>query len=69
VTKALLTSFLLFTLFAHTGLAQTAALAPAKPGVGAAATPAADVPFVTKTLANGLEIIVLLDALVPLATV
>ena len=60
MTKALLTSFLLFTLLAHTGLAQTAASAPGKPApVGTAAKPA-DVPFVTKTLANGLEIIVCL---------
>ena len=71
MTKALLSSFLLFTFFVHTNLAQTAALAPKNSGaaVAAAKAQAADVPFVSKTLANGLEIIVLPDAAVPLVTV
>ncbi len=47
--------------------AQQRAATPAKPA--ASAKPAYEIPIVTKTLANGFEIIVLPDASVPLVTV
>ena len=71
MTKALLTSLLLFSLFVQSGLAQAAKAAPSSQRAPAAAAKAQefDVPFVTKTLANGLEVIVLPDTAVPLVTV
>lgn len=61
-------SLLALTIFAEASFAQ-----PAKAVNGNAATPAKqegiEVPFVNKVLPNGLEIIVLRDASVPLATV
>ena len=72
MTKAFLSFLLLSTLFLQTGLAQ-AGKTSASAANATAAAPAkaqdADVPFVTKTLPNGLEVIVLPDAAVPLVTV
>src|SRR5688500_20265512 len=64
-------SFLTALLFILSFL-PSAGLAQARQPVGAAATavkPAYEIPIVTKTLANGLEIIVLPDSSVPLVTV
>jgi len=70
--KNVLVSFLLIlSLLPATGLAQKSrvpAKSAAKP-VAATAKPAYEIPIVTKTLANGLEIIVLPDASVPLVTI
>lgn len=54
--------FLLLSLFAQGSLAQ-------KPATAAAKRPEYSVPFVNKTLSNGLEVIVLPDPSVPIVTV
>lgn len=66
--KLFLMSLLALTIFAEANYAQIA-----NPGTATAATAAKqqgiEVPFVSKTLPNGLEVIVLRDPSVPLATV
>lgn len=65
--KIFLGSLLLFSLFSNFAVAQSAA--PARTAPAAAAKSTYEVPFVTKKLANGLEVIVLADSSVPLVTV
>lgn len=70
MTKTLLSFLLLFTLLAESGAAQRPGAATARQTAAAASrAQETEVPFVTKTLANGLEVIVLPDAAVPLVTV
>ncbi len=64
--KSFLFSFLLIlSLLPSVNPAQTAAV----PSTASAKQPAYEIPIVTKTLANGLEIIVLPDSSVPLVTI
>lgn len=66
--KSFVVSLLLILSFLPSaGLAQKKSAVPAKSA--AAAKPAYEIPIVTKTLANGLEIIVLPDSSVPLVTI
>lgn len=68
--KFFLGSFLALSLLSNSGLAQTAARSSAATKTAPAKTQQGiEVPFVNKTLANGLEVIVLPDASVPLVTV
>jgi len=72
VRKLLLVSLALLSIFSNGILAQKAKPAETKtPAASAAATarPAYAVPFVSKTLPNGLEVIVLQDPSVPIVTV
>lgn len=65
--KLFLNSFLILSLLANAGFAQ---VAKPKPAAAAVKTQqSVEVPFVNKTLANGLEVIVLPDSSVPLVTV
>ncbi|MGI8470259.1 MAG: M16 family metallopeptidase [Pyrinomonadaceae bacterium] len=65
--KFLLMPLLALTIFANANFAQ--AVKPATTTAAAVKQQGIEVPFVSKTLPNGLEIIVLRDASVPLATV
>ena len=69
--KAFLSLFLLFSVFVQYVPAQTAKAAPTAQGATAVRANAQemDAPFVSKTLSNGLEVIVLPDSAVPLVTV
>lgn len=68
--KIFLGSFLAFSLLSNSVFAQTAARVPSAAKTAAAKSQQGiEVPFVNKTLANGLEVIVLPDASVPLVTV
>lgn len=73
MTRFILSSVIGLSLFANVVLGQAARRsAPAAANSAVAAKPARqvpDVPFVNKTLANGLEVIVLPDPSVPLVTV
>ena len=64
-------SLLILSILTSVSFAQTkkpAQVAPISPATSAAKQ-SLEIPFVNKTLANGLEVIVLPDASVPLATV
>lgn len=69
--KFFLGSFLALSLLSNSALAQTArrGATAAKPAPAAQSQQGIEVPFVSRTLANGLEVIVLPDASVPLVTV
>jgi zinc protease len=71
VRKLLLASIVLLSIFSNGILAQKASPATSKlpAATAASARPAYAVPFVSKTLANGLEVIVLQDTSVPIVTV
>lgn len=71
VTKAFFAYFLLFALLSQTGVAQirTASAGTRSPALAGARAQDNSVPFVNKTLPNGLEVIVLPDAAVPIVTV
>lgn len=72
VKKFFLGSFLALSLFNNSILAQTAARpkpAPKPTALASKPQQGIEVPFVNKTLANGLEVIVLPDSSVPLVTV
>ncbi|MGB7068815.1 MAG: pitrilysin family protein [Pyrinomonadaceae bacterium] len=62
-------SLIFFAFLTSSGNAQSARPAESLPNQTLNAGQAADVPFVSKTLANGLEVIVLPDPSVPLVTV
>jgi len=71
VKKYFLSSFLIFSIFTVSSFAQaprTSQTVP-KSTTTSAATQKDEAPFVNKTLANGLEVIVLPDASVPIVTV
>ncbi|MEO8042746.1 MAG: pitrilysin family protein [Acidobacteriota bacterium] len=67
--KLLLASLATLSIFSNSLLAQTSRPGAAKLAAAATARPAYAVPFVTKTLSNGLEVIVLQDTSVPIVTV
>lgn len=68
--KSFLLAFVLTLSFLPTsGLAQAGRESPAAVAAAAKAKPAYEIPIVTKTLANGFEIIVLPDSSIPLVTV
>lgn len=69
--KIVLSSLLIFSAFANLNFAQTVKPNQAKPTNSTAVQTKDDVkvPFVTKTLPNGLEVIVLRDPSIPLVTV
>ena len=67
--KFLLMSLLAVTIFAAPNFAQTAKPAAANSATTTARQQGIEVPFVSKTLPNGLEVVVLRDPSVPLATV
>ncbi|MDQ2745788.1 MAG: insulinase family protein, partial [Acidobacteriota bacterium] len=69
VKKLFLHSLLILSFLSNIAFAQTAKPAQAQATTPAKVKQADAVPFVTKTLANGLEVIVLPDASVPIATV
>ncbi len=73
VKKNFLSFFLILSIFSTFNLAQTKNASQAATGAEAAKTSVKqqgiEVPFVNKTLANGLEVIVLPDASVPIVTV
>ena len=73
MNKIFLSLTLMLALLAGTGTGQKKPRAAARPAAkatpAAASAPAYEIPIVTKTLANGLEVIVLPDASIPLATV
>jgi len=69
VRKLLLASLATLSIFSNSLWAQAPKPAAAKPGSAATTRPAYAVPFVTKTLSNGLEVIVLQDTSVPIVTV
>lgn len=69
--KFVVSAFLAVSVFASAALAQQPRNQSTKPAAAAAtaAKQAIEIPFVNRTLANGMEIIVLPDASVPLVTV
>ena len=70
VKKNLASSFLILSLLASIGTAQKVSKLPPKETPSAVKQqPAYEIPIVTKTLANGLQIIILPDTSVPLVTV
>jgi predicted Zn-dependent peptidase len=69
VKKLFLNSLLILSILTTVNFAQTAKTAQAKTQATAKTQTANEVPFVNKVLPNGLEIIVLPDASVPIITV
>ncbi|MEP7149447.1 MAG: pitrilysin family protein [Acidobacteriota bacterium] len=67
--KLLLASVAVLSIFSNSLFAQPTKPSASKPSAAESARPAYAVPFVTKTLSNGLEVIVLQDPSVPIVTV
>lgn len=67
--KLLLASLATLSIFSNSLWAQSTKPGAAKPAAAASTRPAYAVPFVTKTLSNGLEVIVLQDSSLPIVTV
>jgi len=69
VQKLLISFVLILSLLPWTGLAQKAKPAPVKSTAAPAKAAPYEIPITTKTLANGLEVIVLPDSSVPLVSI